>query len=119
MELREIMIKEVKEGVITILPQKEIISKEAEIFKIKKEKLQTSLEGLSGRFVLAEKRISDFEDRLIEIMQAEKQREKRIEKNKEHLREMWNIFKHTNVHIMEVSDGERERNRKNIRRNSD
>lgn len=62
--------------------QKEITSKEADIFKIQKEKLQTSLEWLNGRFVLAEKRISDFEDRLIEIMQAEKQEKKELKKVK-------------------------------------
>lgn len=37
MELREI-IREVKEGVIAILHQKEIISKEAEILKIKNQR---------------------------------------------------------------------------------
>ena len=44
-------------------------------------------------------KISYDEDRLLEIMQAEKWTE---EKNEEHLRKMWNIFKHGSSHVMGV-----------------
>lgn len=59
-------------------------------------------------------KISYDEDRLLEIMQAEKWTE---EKNEEHLRKMWNIFKHGSSHVMGVLDGERKKYKKYI--NSD
>ena len=52
------MIKEVKESMITILHQIETINKEIYTLLNVKEKLWTSLEGLSGRSELTEKRIS-------------------------------------------------------------
>lgn len=38
--------------------------------------------------------------RLVESTQAEQQKEKRMKRNEDRLRELWNI-KHPNVHIME------------------
>ena len=46
-----------------------------------------------------------MEDRLVEITDIEQKKEKRIKRNKNSLRELWDI-KHTNIHIIEVPDGE-------------
>ena len=55
-----------------------------------------------------------MEDRLVEIMDAEQKREKRLKRNEESLRELWDNIKHTNIHIIGVPEGEeRERDRKN------
>lgn len=43
---------------------------------ISKMKKQKSPEGLTSRFELEGERISELEDRLVEIMQSEEQREK-------------------------------------------
>lgn len=44
--------------------------------------------------------------RLMEIMQSEEQREKRMRKNEQSLRELWNTIRHTNLRVMEVTEGE-------------
>ena len=46
-----------------------------------------------------------MEDRLVEIMDAEQKRGKKIE-NKESLRELWDNVKCTNIHIIGVPEGE-------------
>ena len=54
----------------------------------------------------AEERISEVEDRLVEIMDAEQKREKRLKRNEESLRELWDNIKHTNIRIIGVPEGE-------------
>ena len=55
-------------------------------------------------------RISEVEDRLVEITDVEKNKEKRMKRNEESLRELWDNLKgnlkHTNVCIIVVSKGE-------------
>ena len=52
-----------------------------------------------------------MEDRLVEIMDAEQKREKRLKTNEESLRELWDNVKRThvkctNIHITGVPEGE-------------
>ena len=42
----------------------------------------------------------------MEIMDAEQKREKRLKTNEEHLRELWDNVKRTNIHIIGVPEGE-------------
>ena len=42
----------------------------------------------------------------MKIMDAEEKREKRLKRNEESLRELWDNVKHTNIHILGVSEGE-------------
>ena len=42
----------------------------------------------------------------MEIMDAEQKREKRLKKNEESLRELWDNIKRTNIHIIGVPEGE-------------
>lgn len=60
-------------------------------------KFLNSWEGLNSTFELAEEGISQLEDRSIEIMQTEEQREEK-ELRERILREMWDTF-HTSIHI--------------------
>lgn len=85
-ELKEAIIKEVKEGIMTMLHQ--IGNSDTGIGGTKKRQMEIlqlkstiteiiikkSLEGLSSRFELAEERISELENRPIEIMKAEEQK---------------------------------------------
>ena len=80
------MLKEVKEGVMTMSHQIENINGVTEILKepsgnyrIKSTitEMKNSLKGVnSSRFELARERIGKLEDRSINIMQTEQQREK-------------------------------------------
>lgn len=65
---------------------------------------ENSLDRLEGTFQLVEERISKFEDKLIEMMQPEEQREKRMKKNEQSIRTV--VIKCTNVYI-KVSKGRR------------
>ena len=42
----------------------------------------------------AEDRISELEDKLVEINEAERKKEKRIKRNEDNLRDLWNNVKH-------------------------
>ena len=60
-----------------------------------------------------------MEDRLVEIMDAEQKREKRLKTNEESLRELWENVKHNNIRIIGVPEGEeREGDTKNIPRDN-
>ena len=60
-----------------------------------------------------------MEDRLVEIIDAEQNREKRLKTNEESLRELWDNVKCTSSHIVGASEGEeREGDRKNIPRDN-
>ena len=56
-----------------------------------------------------------MEDRLEEITNAEQKREKRLKINEEHLSELWDNVKHTNICIIGVPEGdEREKETETI-----
>ena len=49
-----------------------------------------------------------MEDRLVEITDVEQKSEKRLKRNEDNLRELWDV-KHTNIHIIRVPGEEREK----------
>ena len=63
--------------------------------------IKNSLEAANSRIQEAEEWISEVEDRLVEITDAEQKREKRLKTNEESLRELWD-----NIHIIGVPEGE-------------
>ena len=60
--------------------------------------------------------MSDPGDRTVEITAAEQNIEKRVKRNEDNLKDLWDNIKRTNIHILGVSEGgEREkRNWENI-----
>ena len=54
----------------------------------------------------AEERINDLEDRMVEISAVEQNIGKRMERNEDSLRDLWDNIKHTNIHIIGVPEGE-------------
>ena len=87
------------------------LSKEIQDIKLKQEEMQNtitknSLEATNSRIQEAEEQISEVEDRLVEITNAEQKREKRLKTNEESLRDLWDKVKHTNIHIIGVPEGE-------------
>ena len=79
--------------------------------------IKKSLEVANSRIQEAKEQISEVEDRLVEIMDAEQKREKRLKTNEESLRELWDNVKHTNIRIIGVPE-EREGGRKTIPRDN-
>lgn len=59
--------------------------------------MKSPVEGLNIRFDQAEEITVELGDRSIEIIQYKEKKEKRMEKNEQKLREMWDTINHTNI----------------------
>ena len=59
--------------------------------------IKNTLEETNSRITEAEDRISEVEDRMVEINEAERKKEKRIERNGDNLRDLWDNVKHPNI----------------------
>ena len=78
-------------------------------------KIKNSLKATNSRIQEAEEQISKVEDRVVEITDVEQKREKRLKRNEDSLRELWDNDKCTNIHTTGVPKGEeRESDRKDI-----
>ena len=72
--------------------------------------MKTTLEGINSRITEAEERISDLEDRMVGFTAAEQNKEKRMKRNEDSLRDLWDNIKHNNIRIIGVPEGgEREK----------
>lgn len=88
-----------------------------EILELKStiDKTISSLEQSSIRFEQGEERITKLEYRTIEITQSTEQKEERMKKNEQSLRNLQDIIKCTNIHIIGVpEEEEREKGVENI-----
>ena len=81
----------------------------------KKTEIKNTLEGINSRITDAEERISDLEDRMVEFTAMEQNKEKRMKRNEDSLRDLWDNIKHKNIHIIgDPERGEREKGHKKI-----
>ena len=69
-------------------------------------KMNTELEGINSRITEAEKRISDLEDRMVAFTAEEQNKEKRMKRNEDTLRDLWDNIKHNNIRIIGAPEGE-------------
>ena len=58
------------------------------------------------RITEAEDRISEVKDRMVEINETERKKEKRIKRNKDNLRDLWDNVKNPNIWIIGVPEEE-------------
>ena len=75
--------------------------------------MKNTLEGINSRITEAEERIRDWEDRMVEITAVEQNKEKRLKRNEDSLRDLWDNIKHTNICIIGVPEGKK---RKDLRK---
>ena len=68
--------------------------------------IKNTLEGTNSRITEAEDKICVVEDRMVEINEAERRKEKRIKRNKDNLRDLWDNVKHPNIWVIGVPEGE-------------
>ena len=59
--------------------------------------MKNTLEGISNRITEAEEQISELEGRMVEITAKEQNREKRMKRIEDNLRDLWDNTKHTNI----------------------
>ena len=68
--------------------------------------IKSTLEGTDSRVIEAENRISEVQDRMVEIYEADRKKEKRIKRNEDNLRDIWDNVKHLNIQNMGVPEEE-------------
>ena len=68
--------------------------------------MKNTLEGINSRITEAEEWISDLEDRMVEFTAAEENKEKRMKRSEDSLRDLWDNIKHNNIRIIGVPEGE-------------
>ena len=73
----------------------EMFTKDLEELKNKQTEMNNTLERINSRITEAEGRINDLEDRMVEIIATEQNIEKRMKRNEDSLRDLWDNIKHT------------------------
>ena len=68
--------------------------------------IKSTLKGMNSRITEAEDRISEVEDRMVEINEADRKKEKRIKRNEDNLRDLWDNVKCPNTQIIRVPEEE-------------
>ena len=73
--------------------------------------MKNILEGINNRITEAEERISELEDKMVGITAKEQNKEKRMKRIEENLREPWDNTKSTNIRIIGVTGEEEKKKR--------
>ena len=68
--------------------------------------IKNTLERINSRITEAKEWKSDLEDRMVESTAAEQNKEKRMKRNEDSLRDLWDNIKHNNICIIGVPEGE-------------
>ena len=76
--------------------------------------MKNTPEGINSRITEAKERINDLEDRMAEFTAVEQNKEKRMKRNEDSLRDLWDNIKHNNIHIIGVLRRRREKGREKI-----
>ena len=88
--------------------RKELKNKQTEVNTI--TEMKNTLGGINSRITEAEEQISDLEDRMVEITATEQNKEKRMKRNEDSLRDFWDNIKCSTIRIIGVpEEGEREK----------
>ena len=64
------------------------------------------MEGTNSRITEAEDRISEVEGRMVEINETERKKEKRIKRNEDNHRDLWDNVKCSNIRIIGIPEEE-------------
>ena len=76
--------------------------------------IKSMLEGTDSRITEAEDRISEVEDRMVAINEAESKKEKRIKRNQDNLRDLWDNVKWPNIRIIGVPEEDKKKDHDKI-----
>ena len=68
--------------------------------------IKNSLQGINSRITDTEEQISDLEDKTVEITTAEQNKDKRMKRIEDSLRDLWDNIKCTNIWIIGVPEEE-------------
>ena len=76
--------------------------------------MKNTLEGINSRITEGEEQISDLEDRMVEFTAVEQNKEKRMKRNEDSLRDLWDNIKCNNIHI--IGSQKEKREKKDLRK---
>ena len=76
--------------------------------------IKNTLEGTNSRITEAEDSISEVEDKMVEINEAERKKEKRIKRNEDNLRDLWDNVKCPNIRIIGVPEEDKKKGHEKI-----
>ena len=77
--------------------------------------IKNTLEGIMSRITETEDRISEVEDKMVEINEAQRKKaKKKILKNEENLRDLWDNVKCPNIQIIGVPEEDRKKGHEKI-----
>ena len=68
--------------------------------------IKNSPEGINTRITEAEEQISHLEEKILEITTAEQNKEKRMKRIEDSLRDLWDNIKRTNIRIIGAPEEE-------------
>ena len=68
--------------------------------------MNNTLEGINSRITEAEAWVNDMEDKMMEIIGAEENKERRMKRNEDSLRDLWENIQCINICIVEVTERE-------------
>ena len=77
-------------------------------------RLKSTLEGTSSRIMEAEDRISEVEDRMVERNETERKKERRIKRNEDNLRDLWDNVKCPNIRIIGFPEEDKKKDHEKI-----
>ena len=92
----------------------EEIKKSQSIMNNAINEIKNTLEGTNSRITEAEDRISEVEDRMVEINEAERKKGKRMKRNEDNLRDLWDNVKCSNVRIIGVPEEDKRKGHEKI-----
>ena len=86
----------------------QMFTEDLEYLKNKQIEMKNILEGINTRITEAEAGVNDLENKMVEITGAEQSKERRMKRNEDRLRDLWDNIKCINICIVEVPErGER------------
>ena len=112
-EFRVVIVKMIQNLGNRIEKIQETFNKDREELKSKQtvmnntiNEIKTSLEGINSRISEAEEWISDLEDKIEETTTTEQNKEKRMNRMEDSLRDLWDDIKCTSIQIIGVQEEE-------------
>ena len=105
-EFRIMIVKMIQDLGKRMEKMQEMFTRDLEELKYKQTEMNNTLEGINSRITEAKERISDLEGKMVEITAAKQNIEKRMKRNEDSLRDLWDNVKCTNIRIIGVPEGE-------------
>ena len=120
-EFRVMIVKMIQNLVNRTEKIQETFNKDLEELKSKQttmnntiNEIKNSLEGINSRKTEAEEWKSDLEDKIVEITTTKQNKEKRMKRIEDSLRDLWDNIKRTNIRIIGVPEEEKNKGTEKI-----